>query len=55
MRPLLVDLSEDVEDEGLHVKIKRLMVEEQFGQKTEILTVNLQTGTNNQKKRRLKF
>lgn len=45
MRPLLVDLSQDVEDEGLHVKIKRLVVEEQFGQKTKILTVNLQTET----------
>lgn len=27
VRSLFVDLSEDVEDEGLHVKIKRLVVE----------------------------
>lgn len=30
VRPLLVDFGEDVEDEGLHVKVKCLVVEEEF-------------------------
>ena len=37
MRPLLVDLTEDVEQERLHVKIQRLVVQEQLGEQTQVL------------------
>lgn len=43
VRPLLVDLGQDVEDEGLHVKVQGLVVQEQFGQQTQVLTVDLHT------------
>lgn len=43
MRPLLVDLGQDVEDEGLHVKVQGLVVQEEFGQQTQVLAVDLHT------------
>lgn len=36
-----VDFTEDVKEEGLDVKIERLVVQEEFGQETEILSINL--------------
>lgn len=41
MRPLPVDLSEDVEDEGLHVEVERLVIQEEFSQQTQVLTIEL--------------
>lgn len=32
VRPLLVDLGQDVEDKGLHVKVQGLVVQEEFCQ-----------------------
>lgn len=39
VRALLVDFAQHIEVEGLHVKVERLVVEEQFGQQTQRLTV----------------
>ena len=37
----VVCLSHDIEQEGLHVVVQRLVVEEQLGQQTQILAVDL--------------
>lgn len=42
MRPLPVHLGEDVEDKGLHVEVQRLVIQEELGEQTQVLTVNLQ-------------
>jgi hypothetical protein len=34
----------DVEEKGLHVKVERLVVEEEFGQEAEVLAVLLVSG-----------
>merc|ERR1719220_830950 len=39
--PVFVDLTQDVEDEGLHIEIQSLVIQEQFGQQAEVLTVEL--------------
>ena len=36
---LLVHLAEDVENEGLHIKVERLVVQEQLGEQAEVLAV----------------
>lgn len=41
MAAFVVVLREDVEQEGLHVVVERLVVQEQLGQQTQVLTVNL--------------
>mmetsp|Transcript_9408 Transcript_9408/g.25476 ORF Transcript_9408/g.25476 Transcript_9408/m.25476 type:complete len:234 (+) Transcript_9408:1227-1928(+) len=41
MMPVLVDLAQHVEQERIHVIIERLVVQEQLGQQTQVLTVNL--------------
>ena len=38
---LLVNLAEDVEEEGVDVEVEGLVVEEQLGQKAEVLAVQL--------------
>ncbi len=38
---LLVDFTEDVKNEGLHVKVERLVVQEQLGQQAQVLAVEL--------------
>ena len=38
VRALPVDLTEDIKQEGLHVKVQRLVVQKQFGQQAEVLT-----------------
>lgn len=45
MGSVFVDFRQDVEDERLHIKVQGLVVQEEFGQKTEILTVDLHTHT----------
>lgn len=42
VRPLSVHLGEDVEDKGLHVEVKRLVIQEQLSEQTQVLTVDLQ-------------
>lgn len=42
--PLPVHLGQDVEDEGLHVKVQCLVVQEKLGQQAQVLTVNLWRG-----------
>lgn len=42
VRPLPVHLGEDVEDEGLHVEVKRLVIQKQLCEQTQVLTVDLQ-------------
>ena len=37
----VVCLGHDVEEEGLHVVVQRLVVQEQLGQETEVLAVDL--------------
>lgn len=44
MGPLPVHFSQDVKDEGLHVEVQRLVVQEKLGQQTQVLTVNLRSG-----------
>lgn len=39
MAAFTVILCEYIEEEGLHVIVKRLMVQEEFGQQAQILTV----------------
>ena len=41
MRPLLVDLAQDVEEEGVDVEVERLVVEKQLGHETQVLAVEL--------------
>ena len=41
MSSLLVHLTQDVEQEWLHIKIKCFVVQEQLGQKTQVLAVDL--------------
>ena len=41
VRPVLVHLAQDVEEERVHVEIQRLVVQEEFGQETEALAVKL--------------
>ena len=36
---LLVHLAEDVENEGLHIKVERLVVQEELGEQAEVLAV----------------
>ena len=43
--PLPVHLSQDVKDEGLHVEVQCLVVQEKLGQQTQVLTVNLRGGS----------
>lgn len=40
MTPLAVILCQDVEEERLHIVVQGLMVQKQFGQKTQVLTVD---------------
>lgn len=42
VRPLSVHLGEDVEDKGLHVEVKCLVIQEQLSEQTQVLTINLQ-------------
>lgn len=42
--PLPVHLGQDVKDEGLHVEVQGLVVQEKLGQQTQVLTVNLRGG-----------
>ena len=37
----VVRLRHDVEEEGLHVVVQRLVVQEQLGQETQVLAVDL--------------
>lgn len=37
----VIGLGHHVEEEGLHVVVERLMVQEEFGQKTQVLAVDL--------------
>ena len=39
MRALLVDLAEDVEEEGDDVEVEGLVVEEELGQQAQVLAV----------------
>ena len=41
MGPLPVHLGQYVKDEWLHIKVQRLVVQEELGQQTQVLTVNL--------------
>ena len=43
MAAVAVHLAQHVEHEGLHVKVQRLVVQEQFGQQTQVLAVDLST------------
>ena len=36
-----VNLGEDVEHERVHVKVERLVIEEQLGQQTQVLAIQL--------------
>ena len=45
VRPVAVDLCQDVEEERLHIKVECLVVQEQFGQQAQILTVDLENMT----------
>ena len=36
-----VDLTQYVEDEGFHVEVQGLMVQEKFSEQTQVLTVQL--------------
>lgn len=40
MAALAVVLCENVEEEGLHIVVQRLVVQEQLGQQTQVLTVD---------------
>lgn len=40
MRAVFIDLAENVEEKRLDVEVERLVVEEQLGEETEILTVD---------------
>ena len=42
---MAVNLCQDVEEERLHIKVERLVVQEQFGQQAQILTVDLENMT----------
>lgn len=41
MAAVSVNFCEDVEEKGFHVKVQCLVVEEQLGEQTQVLTVNL--------------
>lgn len=41
MAPSVVSFSHDIEEERLDIIIQSLVVQEEFGQKTQVLTVNL--------------
>ena len=41
MTTLAVVLSQDIEEERLHVVVERLVIEEEFDEETEVLTVDL--------------
>ena len=41
MGSLAVHLGQQVENEGLHVEVQRLVVQEQLGQQAEVLAVDL--------------
>ena len=41
MTALLVHLRQDVEEEGLHVEVERLVVQEELGHEAEILAEDL--------------
>lgn len=41
MGALPVHLGQDVKDEGLHIEVQCLVVQEKLGQQTQVLTVNL--------------
>ena len=41
MAPLAVVLGQDVEEEGLHVIVERLVVQEELGQEAQVLAVDL--------------
>lgn len=44
MRPLLVHLAKDVEQEGVHVEVESLVVEKQLGEQAQVLAVDLVLG-----------
>lgn len=41
MAAMLVNLSQDVKQEWLHIKVECLVIQKQFGHQTKILAVNL--------------
>ena len=42
MAAVAVDFRQDVEEKRLHIKVQRFVVQEQFGDETQVLAVNLQ-------------
>ena len=40
---LLVHLAEDVENKGLHIKVERLVVQEQLGEVAQVLRAHMMT------------
>ena len=41
MAAMFIIFGENIEEEGLHIVVESLVVEEEFGEKTEILTIDL--------------
>ena len=39
--PIVIHLAEDVEQEGVHVEVQRLVVQEQLGEQAQVLAVDL--------------
>ena len=44
--PFIVDLTEDVEQKGIHIIVQRLVVEEELRQQAQVLAVHLSQAMN---------
>lgn len=40
MRPFLIHLTQDVEEEGIYVIVQRLVIQKELGEETKVLTVD---------------